>query len=118
LSRPSEEEGSRKRADEWVSEILAEALLNQRRRAMEKLKPLAAKKRRGERLTRRDIERGMEILCYKSFAFCCDIPPKGKRCGYRDSLLRVLGLTRNDYRDYKERCKKLFWRVLRERGIV
>lgn len=111
-SSPKRARGS---TDEWIDAILEETLLNQRRRAMERLRPLIEKKRRGEKLSKKDIEEGMKVLCYGHFCFCCGLK---KRCGYRDSLLKALGLTRKDYTDYKDRCKRLFWRVLREKKVI
>ena len=115
VSRSPSAGNSEERAERWVSGILEKKLRGQRRRARKTLRPLAEKKRRGERLTKGDVGRGMEVLCFKHLAFCCGAE---KKCGYRDSLLEALGLGKAEYIEYKRRCERLLWRVLRENSVI
>ncbi len=103
------------KGEKWVRQIVEERVRDQRRRARETLKPMTEKKRRGERLTKRDVERGLGVLCFKNLAWCCSLD---KKCGYRDSLLKTIGLARKDYRRYKNRCKGLLWSFLKEKGVI
>jgi len=92
---------SEERAKDWVRSVLEEKLVAQRRRAREILKPLAKKA-----LTRADVENAMKVLCFNHLAYCCGVDHK---CGYRDELLKALGLTEDDYARYKRRCENLLW---------
>lgn len=78
------------------------------------MKPIAEKRRKGK-LTKKDVERGMRILCFKNLAHCCG--PE-KKCGYRDSLLRAIGMTKADYIEYKKSCKVFFWEFLASSGLI
>ncbi|TFF83781.1 hypothetical protein EU524_01895 [Candidatus Thorarchaeota archaeon] len=50
-------------------------------------------------------ERAMASLCHGSLAYCC---PLSKRCAERDRALEVLGLTKEDYEQLKERSHSRF----------
>ena len=62
------------------------------------------------------------ILCFHSIAYCCGSPESrkkiGKDCPFRDSFLEAIGLTTKDFECYKERCEKLFWEFLKEKGVI
>jgi len=96
-------------ARDWVLSVLNEKLAAQRKRAREVLKPLAEK----GKLTKGDVERAMGVLCFNHLAYCCG--PK-RKCGYRDELLRTIGMTKADYVRYKRRCEELLWSKLLKRG--
>jgi len=103
---------SEERAKDWVRSVLEEKLTHQRRRAREILKTLIEKRRK---LTKRDVEKGMKILCYKHLAYCCGIE---KKCGYRDSLLNAIGMTKADYIEYKKSCGVLLQEFLASNGLI
>ena len=96
----------------WIDKLLEEKLAQQRRVAMRKLRPLIEKRRRGEELTREEVERAMSVTCWKHLAYCCSTK---KKCGYRDMVLRALGLTKRDYSKYKKACEGLLWLILAEK---
>ena len=106
---------SKERAERWVSGILEEKLRGQRKRARKTLRFIAEKKRGGERLTKRDVEKGMGVLCWKNLAYCCHV---SKKCGFRGTLLSSLGLSEKDYTEYKEECQKLLWRFLKRKRVI
>lgn len=73
----------------------------QNRELEQKLRVLKEFKRKNPK-TRKDIERLMQgVLCYGSLSFCCG---PSKYCPFRDSVLKVLGLTQEDYKEYKSTC--------------
>ena len=102
-------------ARRWIKKLLEEKLAQQRRVAMGRLRPLIEKRRRGEGLTRADVEEAMGATCWGSLAYCCS--PE-KECGYRDAVLEALGLTKRDYARYKGECKRLLWRVLKRKKVI
>lgn len=75
-------------AERWVSGILEEKLREQRRHTNEKLRPIAEKRLRGEKLTKKDIREAMSVTCWKHFAGCCSLE---KKCPIFLSACKVLG---------------------------
>lgn len=58
-----------------------------------------------------DAEGLMKVLCYRNLAFCCR--PKtsdgGKKCLWRDSVLNILGVSKEDFIRVKEEATSIFY---------
>ena len=68
-----------------------------------------------------NIEKLSDVLCYHSIAYCGSPESRrkiGKDCPFRNSFLEAIGLTVEDFETYKERCEKLFWEFLKEKGVI
>lgn len=61
--------------------------------------------------TRDDVEELIGILCWKSLAYCC-LPRtsdgQGKKCMWRDAVLKILGITDETFMDVKEKSVEMF----------
>jgi len=95
----------RKAIDESKDEE-TKAFLAERLKAIEELvEPVYEKRKKGEPITFVDALNVMKITCFGNLMFCCGIE---KSCVWRDLVLHVLGIGREDYNRKKILLTPLF----------
>lgn len=52
-------------------------------------------------------EQAMKLTCYGSLAFCCDL---SRECHLRDEAIRLLGMTKEEFRAIQNECHQQFIR--------
>lgn len=83
----------------------AEKRLNEQRERLEP-KIEACKELEESDKTKEDIEKAMEkVLCWGDISYCCDAR---KSCPMRKSFLQALGLTNEDYEEFKQEMSREF----------
>jgi len=81
---------------------------------LDKLKLLKEIKKK-EKKTWEDVKRAMSINCFKSLSYCCGLE---KPCLFRDVVLFSLGMSKDDFLEFKKRCDKVLLEFLKEKGVV
>jgi len=82
--------------------------LENARKALE----IAEKRKNGGKLTEEEAKIAMSVTCYGHIAYCCGLD---KECPFRNMALSALGITREQFREMKERKVE---EGMRELGVL
>ena len=58
-----------------------------------------------EKLSKEDVEEALGMLCFRSLAYCCGLE---KKCPYRDTVLAILGISEEEYKEVKKKADEMF----------
>jgi predicted metal-binding transcription factor (methanogenesis marker protein 9) len=57
-------------------------------------------------------EQAMMLTCYGSLAYCCSL---SRECGLRDEAIRLLGMSKEEYKMIQQECHQMFLRKYESR---
>lgn len=85
-----------------------------------RLEPLAEIEKKNPK-TLDDAVKAQASCCFMSLSYCCGTPKSrfniGKQCLFRDSVIKALGLTQEQFEEFKKRSDDLLIEFLKEKGF-